>query len=1099
METILGDARKQEREYDWLGAVESYKKALDLVPEQDFFKMGEIYEQLGYAFYRAGMQAENMHEFRKRMSLASANYEKAKEFYRSLSERGKAPRTFRCDAMIAYLKHWLMAEVPEKKRLLDDCWRLTKECLRAFEEAENAWEYGKTYNQLSNSAFFGFALEWDYQARKKIVKEAFEHGERAHELLSTFGDPFELARAYVRTASYLQMFGFYFLDLDERQRYYQKAAGYWQKAKELSEETAMIELLNSSGMATLESDWGWGSEEAITNFKKALEYGRKTKDRFIVGVALSWLAFNISLKLGERILDPEEGVGLLKRALQYAEDAKLQFSEICFVSPLWGALWVEAPLSEYYWDLAAWETNLRKRRDLLEKAQEAASDQLKRAENSGYPEVIMFAHIEFSLILFSLATIETSSEEKKGLLEKALGHRNEAIRINDQFVPFFYWYRGFNQNHLATIKSELANLAEDPESKKNMLQEALLDKGDSLKLCIKHTTFWEGQGLVSSLLPVLGAWQYGYGGLFNRLYGFTNNKEHVKKAIGAFKEAAESFQKLNLTSRMAECYWKAAQVYDNMGEHLNAADSFDLASKNYKNAAENIPRLKDFYQDHALYMQAWSEIEKAKHHHRRQEYGLAREHFEKAASLHKSLKSWNYLTSNYSALAHLENAEDLSRKEQSEEAIKAFEQAARLFSETKKSLQTELSKIEKLEEKQMATNLTKATDLRRQYCVGRITLEEAKILDKRGDHYSSSEKYGFAAETFENMIQDLELEQERKELKLITVLSHAWQKMTRAETEASPTLYMEASQLFEEAKELSPNERAKMLSLGHSRFCKALDAGTKFADTRDVALYDTAVQHLESAANYYVKAGFQNASEYAKATKLLFDAYVHMDNAQKENEPERKARLYMMAEKVLQTSAGSFMKAEHLEKREQVLRLLEKVREERELALSLSEVLHAPTIASATTAFSTPTPTHENAVGLERFEHADIQANIITRQKELKVGENLNLEIELVNAGKGPALLTQITEVIPEGFELREEPEAYRVEDSYLNMKGKRLDPLKTEEVRLVLRPKVQGVFPLKPKILYLDENCKYKSHDPQPINITVKELGIKGWLKGER
>jgi len=92
-----------------------------------------------------------------------------------------------------------------------------------------------------------------------------------------------------------------------------------------------------------------------------------------------------------------------------------------------------------------------------------------------------------------------------------------------------------------------------------------------------------------------------------------------------------------------------------------------------------------------------------------------------------------------------------------------------------------------------------------------------------------------------------------------------------------------------------------------------------------------------------------------------------------------------------------------------------------------------------------------------------------------------------------------VTEIVPENFEITGKPDNYQVEDSYLNMKGKRLDPLKTEEVKLILRPKVQGTFPLKSKILYLDENGKYKSHEPELINITVKELGIKGWLKGER
>jgi len=73
--------------------------------------------------------------------------------------------------------------------------------------------------------------------------------------------------------------------------------------------------------------------------------------------------------------------------------------------------------------------------------------------------------------------------------------------------------------------------------------------------------------------------------------------------------------------------------------------------------------------------------------------------------------------------------------------------------------------------------------------------------------------------------------------------------------------------------------------------------------------------------------------------------------------------------------------------------------------------------------------------GLERFDSANVQANIITGQRQLKVGENLNLEIELVNAGKSPALLIKITELVPHGFELAEKPEMNRLEDSYLNIR----------------------------------------------------------------
>jgi KaiC/GvpD/RAD55 family RecA-like ATPase len=683
-------------------------------------------------------------------------------------------------------------------------------------------------------------------------------------------------------------------------------------------------------------------------------------------------------------------------------------------------------------------------------------------------------------------------DKKKSLLETALKYIERSIGMYEQWKPFAYWNMAAMYNELADIEAEMGYLEPDLKTKRMLLEEAASNKEKCLALMAKRILYFEKRGMIVPFASLYG-YQDTYWTLLSHLYELTNNPEHLKKAIEITQKAMETAIRLDMVSLMAESHWKIAKAQDILQEYLPAAENFEHASESYSKAAEKIPKLKDLYQDYASYMQAWSEIEKARHNHARQEYSLAKDHFDKAAQLHRSLKQWSYLAPNYAAWAQVERAEELSRKEQGEEAFSAFEKAAKLFDETKESLQNEFGKIENIDEKIMARNLIKSADQRREYCMGRIALEEARILDKKGDHYSSSEKYGSAAEVFEKVTQALETEEDRKELKLILTLSKAWQKMTCAEADASPTLYMEASELFEKAKEFGTNEKTKMLALGHSRFCKALEVGTKFADTRDIALHARAIQHLESAANYYVRAGFQNASEYAKATELLLDAYTYIDNAKKQTNPEKKAKFYVMAEKVLRTSAGSFMKAEHPEKSEQVRRLLERVKEERELALSLTEVLHAPSIVSATTAFSTPTPTYETAVGLERFEHADVQANITTRQKALKIGENLDLEIELVNAGKCPALLIKLADAIPEGFELTEKPDTYRVEDSSLNMKGKRLDPLKTEEFRLVLRSFDKGMFEIKPSIIYVDETGHQMSCEPEPVTINVSEIILPG------
>ncbi len=492
-----------------------------------------------------------------------------------------------------------------------------------------------------------------------------------------------------------------------------------------------------------------------------------------------------------------------------------------------------------------------------------------------------------------------------------------------------------------------------------------------------------------------------------------------------------------------------------------------------------------------------SEIEMARQHHAEKHYGEAKEHYEKAAELHKSTERWSYLGPNYMAWARVEEAEDLSRREETQEARYLFQQATKLFREAEESINAKMNTIEAREERQIAEDLIKVSEVRSGYCFGRIALEEARILDRQGDHLASSDRYGQAVERFHTVINTMERESDRKEIQPIVYLCKAWERMMMAEDQMSPSLYNEASELFMEARKHALDQTTRLLAQAHSSFCRALEAGTKFEINRDPTLFSTAKNHIEAATNYYLRAGHRSSSDYATATNRLLDAFMYTYNAQTETDPNNKARFYKMAERLLQDSADLFLKAKHPEKSEEVRRILERVKEEREIAVSLSEVLHAPTLISTTTSFSTPTPTHEQAVGLERFENADIQANLILGGREVKVGDDVDIEIELVNAGKAPAQLIKVEEIIPRGFEVSSAPDICRVEDSYLDMKGRTLLPLKTAELKIVLRPLDKGTYQLRPRVLYLDEAGKYRSHEPEPATVIVKELGVKGWLRG--
>ena len=153
MEDILHEAERLEKEYEWLKAAESYDKALKLLPENDFSRKGETYERLGYALYRAAFQAESNDEFKQRLLQALEDYEKAKEFYQKLSESRNTGTVFRCDAIIACIGYWLALEASEKKKLVDECWALTKASLKALSESGLVQEYGKTYTICRRALF----------------------------------------------------------------------------------------------------------------------------------------------------------------------------------------------------------------------------------------------------------------------------------------------------------------------------------------------------------------------------------------------------------------------------------------------------------------------------------------------------------------------------------------------------------------------------------------------------------------------------------------------------------------------------------------------------------------------------------------------------------------------------------------------------------------------------------------------------------------------------------------------------------------------------------------------------------------------------------
>jgi tetratricopeptide (TPR) repeat protein len=1089
-------AKKKEETYDWLNAVDLYKQALNVIAKKKFSKSGEIQERIGYCLYRRAFQADTRENLKRDMLKAIEAYDKALETYDNVESLEKLAKTSHCKAMTSYIRSRLPADLAVKREQLDKCWKLESQVLNAYEESAEHKCLGRACNNLLIFLIDRLEIEWDAELRNSIVEEALKHGEKAIEIFSKTQDRIQLAQAYASTAFFLKNAAFARgFTVKERKEYRKKALSYPQKAIEISEEIGDAYLIAQSNLrvasAGLDISGSTGLEEK-QYYEKALQFSNLTEDKLLIARALIGLEF-AAKNSTEAYEDPDKAKEAYKELLKYRDAVVDYCNIIAYDAGIAEAYWmgIDIPIEE----LSAMETDLKSKHSLLEEFARLGHKGLEHALLSGSMGVTFHTMRVLGWVLVRMARFETNTTKKTKLLEESSKYIEESISILKQASALSYvepreltfanciWSLASNQVEMATTEKtidEKIKLLKNAIVNMRAAREHWLRWAESpwtrVEKWIVHSEQWIGAGITEMII----------GKTLNQLYALTNNIDVLSDAIKAFKKSIENYDKADSPfSRVAESYWQMAKIYNNMSNYEESARNFELASENYSLAAKKISQLKDFYQDHASYLQAWSEIETARNHISERQYRQAKEHYEKAANLHKSTERWNYLSLNYLAWARLEEAEDLSRREQTEEAKNLFQEVAKLFAEARESIKKQFEIIETEDEKKMATELVKASRIREQYCLGRISLEEAKILERQGDHAASSRKYISAAETFQKAADAMERKSDRQELRRIVDLCRAWHLMARAEAEASPDLYSKASKLFEEIKEHSPDDRAKLLALGHSRFCKALEAGTKFEDTRDTAMYSAAKKNLEAAESYYIKTGLKNASEYAKATRTLFDAYMYTHKAETEMDPRKKTQYYQVAERLLQASAGSYTKARYVEKSEQVRRLLENVQDKRQLAMSLSEVFHAPTITSTTTSFSTPTPTHEQAVGLERFEHTVIEA-YLTASQEVKVGQEFEVRLDLVNVAQNFGLLVRIEDIVTPSLEVTALPPQHRIENGSLDMKGKRLEPLRVESVKLSLRPTEAGVISLNPRVIFVDELGKFKICTPKPATITV-------------
>jgi tetratricopeptide (TPR) repeat protein len=123
---------------------------------------------------------------------------------------------------------------------------------------------------------------------------------------------------------------------------------------------------------------------------------------------------------------------------------------------------------------------------------------------------------------------------------------------------------------------------------------------------------------------------------------------------------------------------------------------------------------------------------------------------------------------------------------------------------------------------------------------------------------------------------------------------------------------------------------------------------------------------------------------------------------------------------------------------------------------------------------------------LERFAHADLQADLIMKKRIIEDEEN-ELRLDLVNVGRESCLIIKIRDLIPsKEFKVIDYPSYCCLQNGDLEMKRREIEAFQVETVKLTVKAANPGFYTLNPSVVYVDDLGETKTCKSQPIKIIV-------------
>ncbi len=1075
---LLLAADEKSRENDWIAAADLYHQALDHMDQtQGPSEHAEVADLAARSYYTAAFQSQSRREFVRRAHLAEDLLAQEAALY---EEAGAIALSKRAKSRSLFAAFWQEEDSEKRRNIVQQCFSFSKAAAQLLDGLGEVTQLGETYKEILSYCREIIHLAKDGPLLKTGLEEILETGRKAVTHFRSIGHNGDFVEAVHPVLWAIAVAAEIILEPSEFSQLHQEATRLGQQILDASLRvaTARARCLGEEATADVAWDLEGDLAKATSRYKAATNFAREMNDQFATGRLLAvlatlqrWIAMTGEYS-EERELAAREGLNLAEEAINHL-GIPFHTSYLARAHKISAGCYISLAESV--------ETDPERKRKQLESAIEVSRRGMSYEGQT--MEWYGCAH-ELSRALYFLAIATNSRDEKVRLLGESLPVREETVRVVDSQQPHS-WNRGVNRNYLALIEAELARLETNPEVKVRLLREAVSHMKDCLNLCEKWST------TVPRSAQRLARYSEWYGDILYELSRETHETEVAEKAAKAYLEAIDYLAADGQSSPRPTIRWKIAKLHDSFGNFRQASQNFSNAAEEYRVAASKIPGTDPAFNELATYMDAWAEIEKGRLHHAEEQYRLAQKDYAEAALRFRATKPWSFLSSICAARSMLEKAEEQSNAERHMAAVRSLVSALSGCREAKSQLDFRLVKSEGSSDEEELRSWLRHVSQRETYCLGKIELEKAKAMDRKGQKTGSSRKYESASRIFIELAAESSNPSDREEIGTLAQFCDSWSKMKMAESRSSPELFGQAAEAFMKAGQECSRQTPRLLALANASICRALSSGTLFRLTRNPELYSEIKRQLETASDYFMEAEFKKTATWTRATQRLFDALVYSGDAGSERDPRKKAELLQVAQDYFRQAAELYGEAGFPRKKIEAAELEKGTLKEKKALLETLRALGEIPTASTSGIGSIPR-TGAEPPGLRRFEEAHVSGIMRSPPGETTVGSEFNVVFDIVNLGKTAATLVKLQNVIPEGLEPVVRKGQPNLQDNAVDLRGKRLQNAESFEVKISLRASREGTFDLRPGVAYADERGNYGFYEFRPTVIIVREHDLR-------